>query len=181
LTGAADAEASNDGRAGADRVRAIVLAHFDAVARLLRSLGVKEADVEDAAQQVFMVVARRADDLAPEAERAFLFRTAVHVAAHARRTLARRREQVDEAPQPVGTPPAPDELLDQRRARERLDRILDAMPVDLRTVFVLFEIDEMPMPQIAELLQLPIGTVASRLRRARADFEQRVKREGGQR
>jgi RNA polymerase sigma-70 factor (ECF subfamily) len=158
----------------ADRVRAIVDGHFDSVARLLRGLGVPEGDVEDAAQQVFLVASGRLADILPGAERAFVYRTALNVAAHARRSIARRREapEVDS----VCGAPSPEDVVDQLRARLCLDRILEAMPLDLRAVFVLFEIDEMSSVEIAQVLEVPVGTVASRLRRARADFEQRVKR-----
>jgi RNA polymerase sigma-70 factor (ECF subfamily) len=158
----------------ASRVRELVNAHFSAVARLLRGLGVSEGEADDAAQQVFMVASRRLADIPRGRERAFLYRTAMNVAAHARRTVARRRED------PEAEPPAdslsPEELLDRRRARECLDAILESMPMDLRATFVLFEIDEMPTAEIAEVLDLPVGTVASRLRRARVDFEERVRR-----
>jgi RNA polymerase sigma-70 factor, ECF subfamily len=61
-----------------------------------------------------------------------------------------------------------------------LDRVLDQMETDLRTVFVLYEFEELNMAEIASALGIPQGTVASRLRRARADFRQRVSRlEGG--
>ena len=57
-----------------------------------------------------------------------------------------------------------------------LDRALDAMPGDLRTVFVLFEIEEMTMAEISNVIEIPAGTVASRLRRAREVFREIVSR-----
>ena len=64
-----------------------------------------------------------------------------------------------------------------------LDGVLHAMEEDLRAVFVLFELEEMPTAEIATLLAIPPGTVASRLRRAREEFEVQVarikKRRGG--
>ena len=74
-----------------------------------------------------------------------------------------------------------DAELDRARARVLLDAILNAMPEELRTVFVLFELEQLGTPQIAELLGLPRGTVASRMRRAREDFEARVQRLEAQR
>jgi RNA polymerase sigma-70 factor (ECF subfamily) len=161
---------------GRDRLVALVRAHFDSVGRLLRALGVREADVDDAAQQVFVVLSRRIAGVTPGTERGFLYRTAVNVAAHARRAIARSRESVEEEPTACSAEALPDELLDQRRARECLDRILETMPLDLRTVFVLYEIEELQVPDIAALLEIPLGTAASRLRRAREDFQQRVHR-----
>jgi len=75
-------------------------------------------------------------------------------------------------PEPSGDPSA---LLELRRARERLDQVLDAMPTSLRAVFVLFELDDMTMADISKTTGLRPGTVASRLRRARAFFSERVR------
>jgi RNA polymerase sigma-70 factor (ECF subfamily) len=66
--------------------------------------------------------------------------------------------------------------MEQRRARHLLDEILDGLELDVRTVFVLFELEELTAPEISELLGIPIGTVASRLRRAREDFRSELTR-----
>jgi len=55
-----------------------------------------------------------------------------------------------------------------------LDAVLEDMPIDLRVVFILFEVEELSSIEIGRLLGVPTGTVASRLRRARADFQARV-------
>jgi RNA polymerase sigma-70 factor, ECF subfamily len=63
-----------------------------------------------------------------------------------------------------------------------LDALLASLPLDLRTVFVLYELEELTMAEIARALDLPMGTVASRLRRARETFEElsrRVRRDIG--
>jgi len=85
----------------------------------------------------------------------------------------RAREDLDpDALDALHSPALPaDEQLDLRRARALLDVVLNEMSDELRTVFVLFELEDMTMATIAELLHLPPGTVASRLRRARATFE----------
>ena len=72
--------------------------------------------------------------------------------------------------------PGTDELVERHRARALLDAILDAMPVNLRAVLVLFEIEGLTMSEIADALVVPAGTVASRLRRARAELETQVLR-----
>jgi RNA polymerase sigma factor (sigma-70 family) len=69
-----------------------------------------------------------------------------------------------------------EDLLDRAKARTVLDAVLAEMPVTLRSVFVLFELEQLSTVEIAELLGVPRGTVASRLRRAREDFEKRVRR-----
>ena len=159
------------------RLRALVDDHIDFVARSLRNLGVPEADIDDAVQRTFLVAARRFDEIRPGAEKAFLFRTAVHDAAHVRRTLARRREVPEayagEQSHLVSTP---EQLADRNRARNAVDRILGEMDLDLRSVFILYEIEEMTMAEIAITFSIPTGTVASRLRRAREDFRKRVRR-----
>ncbi len=67
-------------------------------------------------------------------------------------------------------------MLGQKHARELLDRILDGMPVELRTVFILHEFEELAGPEIASMLDIPVGTAASRLRRARKLFQMHVNR-----
>lgn len=154
------------------RLRALLEAHYDLVWRSLRRFGVPSGDVDDAAQQVFMVAARRLDLIVPGAERSFLIGTAMRVASDARRAAKRRPEVQEDAPlnERRDSSPGPDELIDRSRARAVLDRVLDALPLELRAVFVLFELEELPTAEIATLLGLPIGTVASRLRRAREEF-----------
>jgi RNA polymerase sigma-70 factor (ECF subfamily) len=158
------------------RLRALVDAYYDFVWRSLRRLGVANGDVDDAAQRVYSTLARKLGSVRPGSERSFLFQTALPVAADCRRTRRRRREvaEVGEDEAPADPSPSGEDLLDLRRAREHLDRILDGMSLELRAVFVLFELDEMTMAEIAELLEVPAGTVASRLRRARAEFRQKV-------
>jgi RNA polymerase sigma-70 factor (ECF subfamily) len=157
------------------RLRRVVTAYFDFVARSLRGLGVSEADVDDAMQQVFIVAAEKIDSVAHGCERAYLFQIALRIASRARRTRMRRREVEDESILlEIDPTPSPEQLTDQRRARQMLDRVLDTMPLDLRSVFILFEFEELTMVEIADVLSIPSGTVASRLRRARELFQERV-------
>ncbi len=163
--------------AASERIGALVRAQFSFVWRSLRRLGLAEAEADDAAQQVFLVAARRLHDIEPERERAFLFSTAMHVASKARRSRERRREVLDDdLEERRDSVPSAEELLDRRRARELFDSILAELPFDLRVVFVLYEVEELTMAEIAAALEVPAGTVASRLRRARADFSVRVQR-----
>lgn len=151
--------------------------HADFVWRSVRRLGVPESAADDAVQQVFLTLQSKLATVADGKERAFLFAVAMNVAAHARRTLARRREvDEDQAEDVADGAPLPDEALDQRRARALLDEILEAMDVDLRSVFVMHELEEMTMAEIAEVLAVPPGTIASRLRRAREDFQKHAQR-----
>jgi RNA polymerase sigma-70 factor (ECF subfamily) len=158
------------------RLRALVDRYIDFVARVLRNAGTPEAEVDDDVQRTFIAVSNRLDDVRPEAEKSFLLQTALRMAAHARRTLARRREVHDsDAQLRIQVPVQTEQLLDQKRARELLDQVLETMTPDLRMVFVLYELEELSMIEISSALEIPQGTVASRLRRARADFRERVR------
>lgn len=162
----------------AARIKSLVVDHHAFVWRSLVRLGVPRADAEDALQQVFMVTARKIDDVAVGSERAFLYGVSMRVASRTRRTHARRREVVgdDACPERVDTADSADEMLDRARAKQLLEEILALMPLDLRSVFTLFELEQMTMIQIAALLDVPQGTVASRLRRAREVFTEHSKR-----
>lgn len=159
------------------RLQREVRDNFEFVWRLLRRLGLSPSDADDATQQVFIVLSRKINQLSPGKERAFLYGTAVRIAWRARRTLERRREELTPViAEEAGSCPAPDQLLLHRQARVVLDEVLGAMPLAVRTVFVLFELEGMNLTEIAETLRLPRGTVASRLRRGREDFQRRVQR-----
>jgi RNA polymerase sigma-70 factor (ECF subfamily) len=178
---------------GEARLRAIRDQHFEFVWRSVRRLGVPEADADDAVQQVFIVASRRLASITEGSERAFLFGTALRVASHARRAAKRRGEVPlhDEGPQATSSVPrspaeqgssigehasSAEDLIDQRRARALLDDVLESLPMDMRAVFVLFELEEMTLAEIAALLGLPGGTVASRLRRGRELFQAEITR-----
>lgn len=163
--------------AGADRLRALFDRELPFVWRSLRRLGVPPAATDDAAQEVFLVASRRLADIEAGRERSFLFATALRIAANARRTYARRDARHDDTLDRVIDPtPGPEALADRARARAVLDRVLAVLELDLRAVFVLHELEEMSMAEIAETLEIPPGTVASRLRRAREAFRAEVTR-----
>ena len=149
--------------------------HVNFVARVLRNAGTPDAESTTRSSGTFITAARRLDDVRPGAEKGFLFKIALNLAAHARRTMARRREVLaEEAPERVDMLATPEALTDQKRMRQLLDGVLDRMDETLRVVFVLYEFEEMNMSEIADVLEIPRGTVASRLRRARAEFRERV-------
>jgi RNA polymerase sigma-70 factor (ECF subfamily) len=158
-----------------EHASAVVSLHFDFIWRLLRRLGVFEHEVDDAAQQVFLTATRKGLRGDAAAARPFLYSVALRVAANFRRTARRRREvSEDAAIEPHATGPAADDVADLRRARAILDRILDDMPLELRVVFILSEIEQLTAAGIAELEGIPPGTVASRLRRARELFRRHL-------
>ncbi len=166
-----------DADAGTVRIRAMVRAHFDHLWAFMRRLGVFEMDLDDAMQEVIVIAATKLSQIPAASERSFLFSTAFRVGSEWRRRRGARREvSEDELLDREDPAPEPDVLADQSRARAMLDTVLADMATELRAVFTLYEIDEMTMSEIAELLGLPPGTVASRLRRAREEFEQKVER-----
>jgi RNA polymerase sigma-70 factor (ECF subfamily) len=176
LTASPPGDLARQGRRSRERLAALVNEHWDFVSRLVRNLGVWDADVEDAAQQVFMTLDAKLAAVVTGRERAFLAACAVHVAARHRRLRGRRREVSDDG---IWDLPSfgqgPDAALERRQQLERLDSILSRMSEEQRDVFVLYEIEELTMAEIAEVLSIPPGTVASRLRRAREIFEGAVK------
>ncbi len=157
------------------RLHDLVITQGDFVARSLRNLGVWGGELDDCVQKVFLVAARKMDEITPGKERAFLFSCAQNMAAHFRRSLARKREVSDEVL--VERPDLdvmPDALMEQKRHREMLDRILETMDEGVRSAFVLYSFEELTMAEIATVLDIPAGTVASRLRRAREIFKQQI-------
>lgn len=158
------------------RLTKLVNQHLGFVERVLRNLGVSEADLDDAAQRTFIVVANRLDDIVEGAEKSFLFRSAKHMASHVRRS-ARRHSRLDPIDDELpSVQDSPEQLIAQKKARELLDELLEGMPEELRVVFTLYEFEGLKMPEIADYLEIPTGTVASRLRRARKHFQAGVRR-----
>ena len=151
--------------------------NVDFVWRSLRRLGVREASLKDAVQDVFIVVHRRLPDFDERAQvRTWLFRICMRTAKDQRRRAHVRREVLDDhsldhAPSLAKTAP---ELLEHREALLLFDAALDRLPMEQRAVFILFELEEMTGERIAECLGLPLGTVYSRLRRSREAFRRAV-------
>jgi RNA polymerase sigma-70 factor, ECF subfamily len=165
-----------DGSSLQSREHALVLSHFAAVWRALRRFGLSAADADDSAQKVFLAAVPRVDEIEPGRERAFLYGIAANVAFKARRTLARRREQHADFECCIDPQSDTEHLLERRRARKLLDQMLERLEHDVRVVFVLHEIEELTVPEIAEALDIPLGTAASRLRRGREQFARALAR-----
>jgi len=162
-------------RASLDR---LAQAHYDFVWRTVRRLGLADAEVDDVVQEVFLVAARHIATI--ENERGFLFRTCQFVCSHTRRAVQRRREVADDEllEAVVDRRANPEESAAQAQTRQQLQELLDELPFDLRAVFVLFELERLTTVEIAEMLDLPSGTVASRLRRARELFTAAARKKG---
>ncbi len=146
---------------------ALFRSHAKAVLRTLRRLGVEERDLEDVAQEVFLTLhAKLAEIRNPAATRAFLFGIVARHASDHRKSARVRRERPGEVPERAGSAPQLSEIVARER-RLRLDRALDALDGDKRTVFVLFEVEELSMREIADALDVPLQTAYARLYAAR--------------
>jgi RNA polymerase sigma-70 factor (ECF subfamily) len=149
--------------------------------RTVRLLGVPESLVEDAVQDVFVVVHRRLPDFQPATSaRAWLYQIARRVARDYRRRIRRKG----------GTDPLPETLTDDRPdAAERyaqteaiklLEDILGELDEKGREILVFTELEELKPPELSQLLGVPLNTIYSRLRRARIAFNEALERRRGQ-
>src|SRR5262252_8248763 len=120
------------------RITAIVRAEHDFIWRLLRRLGIPEASVDDATQQVFCVLSRRVDDIKPGSERSFLFGAALRVASDRRRSREFRDVPHEATGDEVDPAPNPEEIAERHEQRALLQEILEALPMELRAVIILF-------------------------------------------
>lgn len=160
------------------RLTDLLRAHYASVWRTLRRLGVAEAHADDAAQEVFIVLSRRLGDVRDGCERTFLLSCAVRIAANHRRASSARHEVADDQALAAERDPQPsaEQLLDVKQLREALDQVLEGWPEDIRTAFVLFELEGLSVPEIAQVTETKLGTVASRLRRSRELLQAASKR-----
>src|SRR5689334_11305277 len=151
---------------------ALYEAHFDFVWRSLRRLGVPEAQMDDAVQDVFLVVHRRLGGFEGRSSlKTWLFGIALKVASLHRRTAQRRRtEPLPDEPIDASGLPA-DALTEAADAARLVRELLDALDEDRRAVFVLAELEQMTAPEISSALGVNLNTVYSRLRLARRDFD----------
>lgn len=164
------------------RFRALYDDHIDFVWRNLRRLGIYESDVEDRAQEVFVVAHRRFDEFEDRGHgaRAWLFQIVLRVASDARRHRRRHPEVPDggDATERVSVEPTQADAVVRHQALSRLDSALAEIDLERRAVLVLHEIEEMTAPMIAQVLTIPLNTVYSRLRVARVKLEEALARQG---
>jgi RNA polymerase sigma-70 factor, ECF subfamily len=147
--------------------------------RLLRQLGVHAADLEDVCQEVFLIVHRRWHDFRGESSlRTWVIGIALRTAlGHRRRSGLRSAVPLSEAHEPIEAA-GPADAVEQRQLRAQLMAALDALPEGKREVFVLYELEELPMPEIAQLLEAPLHTCYSRLYAARTLLAAKLRRLG---
>ncbi len=150
-------------------------AELDYLRRTLRRLGVRNGDVEDLLQEVFLVLDRNWKKFdATRPLRPYLFGISFRVVAgyfrKSRREISQPVEEFAHDPQP-----GPEEALESARARTLVLAALGRVPLERRAVLVLHDIDDVPMSEIAGSLAIPLFTGYSRLRRARVEFEAAVR------
>ena len=146
--------------------------HHALVWRMLRRYGLDGEAAADVGQQAFVVAVERVSDIWPGSERAFLLGTALRLARKHRRSEARATLDAahdERTRQPVSAESAAMTL-------ELLDRVLAQLDASLVEVFVLFDVEGCSTREIADALEIPAGTVASRLRRAREEFKAATRR-----
>jgi RNA polymerase sigma-70 factor (ECF subfamily) len=168
------------------RVVAMLKECHTVVWRTAYRMGLNTAQADDATQQAFIAASRRIADIQPGRERSFLLGSVVRAAKNQQRLAAHRYEmsdtlELEEAPDGALSP---HQLVELKQARVLLDRVLDGLPEATREAFVLFELEGLPLKEIRDLLEIPMGTLASRLRRAREKFQKEVdalRRSGGAR
>ncbi|MDB4937752.1 MAG: polymerase sigma factor RpoE [Labilithrix sp.] len=179
LEGRLDRATPEDAAAAATAVTRIYQANADFVWRSLQRLGIRDADLDDVLQEVFVVVHQRLHTFDGSAKMTtWLFGICLRVASAYRRRGFRRNETcVAEPPEPTDRVSAsPEHDLAAAESRRRLDMLLDELELEKRAVFVMFEVDEMPCEEIAQILGVPIGTVYSRLHSARKSFQKALAR-----
>jgi len=157
--------------------------HGEFVWRTLYRMGVRPPHVEDVYQEVFLVVHRRLRSFSGQcAITTWLYEICFRVAAGYRRKAHFRREELvpdwSDMHGLTASTPSPERQLITSRQAKQLERILDTMPLEYRVVFVMFEIEGQSSEQIAESIGVPLGTVYSRLYRARKRFARALARLG---
>ena len=148
------------------RLERMFAAHHAMVWRTMRRRGLSPDAAADVTQQTFLVAAERLRDINPDSERAFLVGTALRVAHSLGRKTARWQLEEDMDQRVADARSTSDE----RAAVQLCDLALAKVDSDLAEVFVMFELEGLSSPEIAASLEIPLGTVASRLRRAREQF-----------
>jgi RNA polymerase sigma-70 factor (ECF subfamily) len=181
---------SDPARAGAEAqprltVEQVHERHGEFVWRTLHRMGVRHPHIEDMYQEVFLVVHRRlASFTGQSAITTWLYEICFRVAAGQRRKAHFRRETLmpdwSDLETMSSSAPSPERQLVTVRQAKQLERILDSMPLEYRVVFVMFEIEGLSSEQIAESVGAPVGTVYSRLYRARKRFAKALAQLGPQ-
>ena len=155
----------------------IYIDNSDFVWRTLQQLGVRDADLEDLLQEVFVVVHRRLHTYDGSSKvRTWLFGICLRLVSRYRRRAYFRLERLWWTPPEPPDPVMPEDRLETRDARALMEHLLAGLRLKHRIVFVLFELEGKTCEEIAEMVDAPIGTVYSRLHKAREQVRARARR-----
>jgi RNA polymerase sigma-70 factor, ECF subfamily len=156
--------------------------YVDFVWRMARRLGVEVGSVDDVVQETFLVVHRRLGESHVHSLRGWIYGIVISVVRNHRRTLRRKSPHMAAPESSID----PDDLADrstgpfdatqQAEATRLLHELLAKLDDEKREVFVLVELEELTVPEVAEALSINLNTVSSRLRLARAEFEEAARR-----
>jgi RNA polymerase sigma-70 factor (ECF subfamily) len=147
--------------------------------RCLRHLGVRTAELEDVTHDVFIVVGRKLSSFEGRSSlRTWIYGICLRTASDYRARAVHRREVLG-VEQPARAKPAEQgRRLEEEQLREKLVRLLDGLPEEQREVFVLYEVEELSMKEIAEVARCPLQTAYSRLHAARRALREALVAEG---
>ncbi|HET6284524.1 MAG TPA: sigma-70 family RNA polymerase sigma factor [Polyangia bacterium] len=136
---------------------------------VLALLGVAPADVPDVCQEVFLVLHRRWSEVDTDRSlKSWLYAVCVRKVAEYRRHRRARPEVVTAEPPELRVEGSAEDVVDRKHAARLLDHALDQLDDDRRAVFVLYEIEELSIAEVATTIGCPLQTAYSRLRAARA-------------
>lgn len=151
--------------------------HAAYVGRVLRCLGVREQELGDAIQEVFLVVQRRYHELDERGKvRSWLYAICIHKALSVRRDAARRRMRESSTEIEAEDERTPLDVLERTRRLAQAIEILGAIGEDKRAVFVLYEVEQLPMAEVADIVGCPLQTAYSRLYAARKEIAETLRR-----
>ena len=160
------------------RFVALYRQHFAYVYQAARRLGGRTRDLEDLVHDVFVVVHRKADTLDwSRSLKPYLYGVVFRIVSDYRKRAAYLREApVDPQASQVAAASDPAGEAERRQAQALVMRGLDALPMDQRAVFVMHELDDLTIPEIAAALGVGQNTLYSRLRLARGRFAKAIRR-----
>ena len=159
--------------------------YFDFVWSSVRRLGVSPAATDDVVQEVFIVIHSRLHTLEqPQALRSWIYgivRRTVSGHHRSRRVKEASGAALAAEPNAQPLPPTPFDLVEQNDKVKLLFLLLEDLDEPKREVFTMAELDELTVPEIAEILEIPLNTAYSRLRAARQAFEEALVRHSARR
>lgn len=160
--------------------RTLYYRHVDHIYGLVtRILGPSRGDREDVVQEVFFQAHRSVGQFQGRSSVAtWLYRIAANVSYSHLRGVASKVVTTREVPSPASQMETGEKRVDARRAIQKMYTLLDQLSAKNRMVFTLYEFEGLTLEQIAELLEIPLHTVASRLRRARERLMREITKGG---